>query len=861
MKRQAAVQQGDQASNLDANPQMNGFRGDSKVNSVSNFDTMPNAKVDSKFASINDTKDSAKYDPKYFSKGDSMPNHSLDKEIKSVDSHAAITVSHNTKQSSNLNAKCTSKVVSSAISRHIDAPDIMLNAESKETTSDEGLNAKQEPKYVTIAHNNCKSRLNGTNFDRHSLQSTMRQTVARLKQNLNNKLTKQSSWRTNTSSNASVNSVEVPASIHLPSCHQTEFSDDECTIEFHCMNDQNVDDNSIIDTIEPDLSIKDAAVCDIAYDKLSNANVLKTNEVVTARHDEKFEVNDEAIADGDEVDSSVLNSGEDIRTLDIKQETPEDQNTHDQGTPGSISTVFDPGGYLDKLSSNTSNDSISLVNNEINVKMKEPIVPSHQKNTHFGMLPEKYCQIVTKIGVICPSPFQTVVRISPLRQYQCHTVFQTGTLLKPPCQTVNQVTKVHEQDIQTVANLDREPTKCLQPVIPAVILMNKLKYSASHLQAYVSQGENSIFFLVWNWHLNSGETLHTTPDSGEFSIKELTEHYDETNLETNFETKCAAQVNSICRTICLSQIENSSHDSKHMGSSAKLKTNCSTKYIPLHNTIVRNSAVQVQIEGSFVQLMMNQPLDKFKNFTRNQINRQISCTANPFGEHWMKSMINATRKSDSKVIFEKISAFLYNKMDDEEESVNTELKVSVSKGDNGTSGSKLSRIPRNNSTATLLEDDDQTKEMPKQGNIWDFQYCICIKGSSNVFEMEKSLINVPVISDNVQELFIPYVVVLRKKRKPPDKACKFIYFRYFGGFLRDFNCIFVIYALNTQGIGNNSTILSESLGWSVYQESRKRIFKPSEVDFKHQEWIESNLRRLLSDFMILSWVLWTDRGF
>ena len=70
-------------------------------------------------------------------------------------------------------------------------------------------------------------------------------------------------------------------------------------------------------------------------------------------------------------------------------------------------------------------------------------------------------------------------------------------------------------------------------------------------------------------------------------------------------------------------------------------------------------------------------------------------------------------------------------------------------------GSELSNIPRNYPTAFPLEED------------------CSIKGSSNVFRMEKSLINVLVINDNVQESSVPYVVVLKKKRKPPDKS--FIY--------------------------------------------------------------------------------------
>ena len=133
-------------------------------------------------------------------------------------------------------------------------------------------------------------------------------------------------------------------------------------------------------------------VNDTAFD----CNALQSS---TAKHDGKFKVNDEAIADGDEVDCSVLNSGEDIRTLDVKQETSEDRNTHDQGTPGSISTVFDPGGYFeDKLS---------------------------EKYCQTVTLPEKHCQTVTKIGMNCPSQSQTVVQMDQLCQYQ----FQTGKLL------------------------------------------------------------------------------------------------------------------------------------------------------------------------------------------------------------------------------------------------------------------------------------------------------------------------------------------------------------------------------------------------------------------------------------------------
>ena len=221
-----------------------------------------------------------------------------------------------------------------------------------------------------------------------------------------------------------------------------------------------------------------------------------------------------------------------------------------------------------------------------------------------------------------------------------------------------------------------------------------------------------------------------TQDSEEFSIEELVEHDDETNSEANLETKCVTQVNSIYRTMYLSQIENGSHDSRHMVSSTKFKTNFGTKHFPSHDIIIRNPAFQV---------------------------------------HSIESMMNMTRNSESMVIFNKINAFLYARMDDEEEDFGTALRISVSKGDNGASGSELPRIPGSDSTATLLEDDDKTKEMPKQEDIWDFEYNVCIKGSGNVCGLEKSLINVLVISDNVQELFVPYVVVLKKKRKPPDK--------------------------------------------------------------------------------------------
>ena len=86
-------------------------------------------------------------------------------------------------------------------------------------------------------------------------------------------------------------------------------------------------------------------------------------------------------------------------------------------------------------------------------------------------------------------------------------------------------------------------------------------------------------------------------------------------------------------------------------------------------------------------------------------------------------------------------------------------------------------------------------------------------------------------------------------------------FRCLGGFLRDFDYILVTNTLNTQGIGNNPTVSSEFLAWSVYQESRKRSLKPSMVNFKHQEWFKSILRQLSSNFMILRRILWTDRGF
>ena len=82
-----------------------------------------------------------------------------------------------------------------------------------------------------------------------------------------------------------------------------------------------------------------------------------------------------------------------------------------------------------------------------------------------------------------------------------------------------------------------------------------------------------------------------TLDSEEFSIEELVKHDNETNLEANLETKCATQFNSIYRTMYLSQIENGSHDSRHMFSSTKFETNFGTKYIPLHDIIVRNLAL------------------------------------------------------------------------------------------------------------------------------------------------------------------------------------------------------------------------------------------------------------------------------
>ena len=137
----------------------------------------------------------------------------------------------------------------------------------------------------------------------------------------------------------------------------------------------------------------------------------------------------------------------------------------------------------------------------------------------------------------------------------------------------------------------------------------------------------------------------------------------------------------------------------------------------------------------------------------------------------MKAMMNSPRNPESVVIFTKISAFLYAEVDDEEKNIDIELEVTINKGDNGTSGSELSRIPRNYPTAILLEEDYQTEKVSKQGNICDSSSYVCIKGSSNVLRTEKSLINVPVISDNALEFSVPYVVVLKKKRKPPDNAC------------------------------------------------------------------------------------------
>ena len=170
--------------------------------------------------------------------------------------------------------------------------------------------------------------------------------------------------------------------------------------------------------------------------------------------------------------------------------------------------------------------------------MKQATVPSHLDITQIGMLPEKHCQNATKIGMTCPSQVQTVVQISPLWKYQ----IQTGKLLKPLCQTVNRVIKVHQQgiqtvnlrmhrqDIQTVANLAREPARYLQPIIPAVVLMNKMNFNALHLQANVSQGENSIFFWFWNWNFYAGEFLHKPPRPEEFSIKRLTEQHKKQDL-------------------------------------------------------------------------------------------------------------------------------------------------------------------------------------------------------------------------------------------------------------------------------------------------------------------------------------------
>ena len=130
----------------------------------------------------------------------------------------------------------------------------MPSTESKITPSDDSLNAEEESKDVTIANNNGKSKVNDTTFDRHSLQATMRQTVARLKQNLNHKLSRQGSWRAQppkvTTPTASVESIRVPATAQLPGCHQNELLDDKCTIEFHCMDDDPIDAHPTFDIVE-----------------------------------------------------------------------------------------------------------------------------------------------------------------------------------------------------------------------------------------------------------------------------------------------------------------------------------------------------------------------------------------------------------------------------------------------------------------------------------------------------------------------------------------------------------------------------------------------------------------------------------
>ena len=84
----------------------------SKQVSDCNFDVVPNAKVDSMSATMNDAKDSAKCDSNYYFKGKSMSNNHLDRKIKSMDDKAK-SVQHNNMMNVHQNAKQSSNRIPS----------------------------------------------------------------------------------------------------------------------------------------------------------------------------------------------------------------------------------------------------------------------------------------------------------------------------------------------------------------------------------------------------------------------------------------------------------------------------------------------------------------------------------------------------------------------------------------------------------------------------------------------------------------------------------------------------------------------------------------------------------------------------
>ena len=106
---------------------------------------------------------------------------------------------------------------------------------------------------------------------------------------------------------------------------------------------------------------------------------------------------------------------------------------------------------------------------------------------------------------------------------------------------------------------------------------------------------------------------------------------------------------------------------------------------------------------------------------------------------------------------------------------------------------------------------------------------------------EKSLVNVSVINENVPDFLVPDEVVLKKKKKPPDKAYFYDKIRRIRGSECVLEGIIVIYYLYSQGL---SMILSEFLVWSVYQESRNQKFKTFKVILRGFSTIKSVLRAI-----------------